>query len=155
MSAAQPVPRRLLASFTIASQEGGERLALRRVAKALPQRLLSGERQQRLQTAVAEATMNAIEHGNQGVARVPVHIEVFESPGEVVVSISDQGGAAAQASPEEPDLELKLAGQQTPRGWGLFLIRHMVDAMDITTEGHRHTVWLTMRTGAEEVKENS
>ena len=34
------------------------------------------------------------------------------------------------------------AGEQRPRGWGLFLIRNMVDAMDVTTEATRHTVWL-------------
>ncbi|MGH7611763.1 MAG: ATP-binding protein [Candidatus Dormibacteria bacterium] len=148
MTSAEAEPRRLLASFTIASRPGGERLALRRVSRALPGPSLSEERRERLQTAVAEATMNAIEHGNRGSARVPVRIEVFESPGEVVVAISDQGGGPAPAAPPEPDLELKLAGRQTPRGWGLFLIRHMVDEMDITTEGQRHTVWLTMRTAA-------
>ncbi len=148
MTAVQPEPRRLLASFTVASREGVERLALRRVSRALPPELLSGEQQERLQTAVAEATMNAIEHGNRGVARVPVQIQVFHSPGEVVVSISDQGGAPAEVKGPEPDLELKLIGEQPPRGWGLFLIRHMVDQMDVTTDGARHTVWLTMRTGA-------
>jgi hypothetical protein len=29
----------------------------------------------------------------------------------------------------------------------LFLIRNMVDAMNVTTDGQRHTIWLTMRTG--------
>ena len=48
---------------------------------------------------------------------------------------------------EEPDLVKKLDGAQSPRGWGLFLIRNMVDAMDVTTDGQRHTISLTMRTG--------
>jgi anti-sigma regulatory factor (Ser/Thr protein kinase) len=86
--------------------------------------------------------------------------------GDIVVTITDQGGApeaagsgggraTAEPSPgagreaEEPDIVRKLAGDQAPRGWGLFLIRHMVDAMDVTTEGTRHTVTLIMRAGAQ------
>jgi hypothetical protein len=46
---------------------------------------------------------------------------------------------------EEPDLGLKLDGEQRARGWGLFLIRNMVDAMQVRTDGPRHTIRLTMR----------
>ncbi len=48
---------------------------------------------------------------------------------------------------EEPDLGLKLDGEQRARGWGLFLIRNMVDAMQVRTDGPRHTIQLTMRGG--------
>src|ERR1051326_8501610 len=95
--------------------------------------------------------MNAIEHGNQNRAEVPVEVEVTQNGDEIIVAISDQGGAPEKAGEaeeaEEPDLLKKLDGGQSPRGWGLFLIRNMVDAMDITTNGQRHTIWLTMRTG--------
>jgi hypothetical protein len=47
-----------------------------------------------------------------------------------------------------PDLEAKLAGLQSPRGWGLFLIRNMVDAMDVSTDGDLHTVRLLMHTAS-------
>ena len=77
---------------------------------------------------------------------MPVDVEVTVADGDIVVTITDQGGAPGQDGPgAEPDLAAKLAGEQAPRGWGLFLIRHMVDAMDVTTEGTRHTVRLVMR----------
>jgi hypothetical protein len=41
-------------------------------------------------------------------------------------------------------LEAKLDGRQRPRGWGLFLIRHMVDAMEISSDGGLQTVTLTL-----------
>ncbi|MBK6434003.1 hypothetical protein [Candidatus Amarolinea dominans] len=47
-----------------------------------------------------------------------------------------------------PDLEAKLAGLQSPRGWGLFLIRSMVDDMRVTEDGVHHTVELIMNLGA-------
>ncbi len=151
---ARPAPGRphRLDAFTLASEPGNERLALERVAGTVKDLGLSEARLERLKTAVAEATMNAIEHGNGNRAEIPVEVEVTQDGDDIIVAISDQGGeahAAAQdaGDPEEPDLLKKLDGAQTPRGWGLFLIRNMVDAMNVTTDGQRHTIWLTMRTG--------
>lgn len=145
---ARPAPRRLDA-FELPSEPGNERLALARVAETVQGLGLSDARLEKLKTAVAEATMNAIEHGNGNRAEIPVEVEVTQNGDEIVVAISDRGGEAhAIGGPaEEPDLLMKLDGGQSPRGWGLFLIRNMVDAMDITTNGQRHTIWLTVRTG--------
>jgi anti-sigma regulatory factor (Ser/Thr protein kinase) len=145
---ARPAPRRL-DTFELPSKPGNERLALARVAETVQGLGLSDSRLEKLKTAVAEATMNAIEHGNGNRAEIPVEVEVTQNGDDIVVAISDQGGdATGQAGPaQEPDLLQKLEGVQSPRGWGLFLIRNMVDAMDITTNGQRHTIWLTMRTG--------
>ncbi|MGH3288282.1 MAG: ATP-binding protein, partial [Streptosporangiaceae bacterium] len=145
---ARSMPRRLDA-FTLASEPGNERLALARVAGTVQGLGLSEARLERLKTAVAEATMNAIEHGNGNRPEIPVEVEVTQNSDEIVVAISDQGGelAGKPGPAEEPDLLKKLDGGQSPRGWGLFLIRNMVDAMHITTDGQRHTIWLTMRTG--------
>jgi serine/threonine-protein kinase RsbW len=144
---ARPAPKRL-DTFTVPSQPGNERLALARVAGSVQGRGLSDARLERLKTAVAEATMNAIEHGNGNRPEIPVEVEVTLSGDDIIVAISDQGGEAhpADGDQEEPDLVKKLGGDQSPRGWGLFLIRNMVDEMDITTDGQRHTIWLTMRT---------
>jgi len=138
-----------LDKFTLPSQPGNERLALARVAEIVKDLGLSEARLEKLKTAVAEATMNAIEHGNSNRAEIPVEIEVTQTGAEIVVAITDQGGQAhpVPGHPEEPDLVKKLDGDQSPRGWGLFLIRNMVDAMDVTTNGQQHTIWLTMRTG--------
>ncbi len=147
----QVAPRQLDA-FTLASEPGNERLALARVAGTVKDLGLEGRRLERLKTAVAEATMNAIEHGNGNRPEIPVEVEVTQDGDQLIVAITDQGGRVAEAGagprpPEEPDLIRKLDGDQSPRGWGLFLIRNMVDAMEVTTDGQRHTIWLTMRTG--------
>jgi anti-sigma regulatory factor (Ser/Thr protein kinase) len=156
-STAPSLPRRI-AAFTVASEPGNERLARAMVADAVAGLGLTDARLERLKTAVAEATMNAIEHGNHNRAEIPVEVEVTQSGAEIVVAISDSGASDASdaevAPAEHPDLDLKLAGAQSPRGWGLFLIRNMVDVMRITTDGARHTVWLTMRTGTPAAKEN-
>jgi anti-sigma regulatory factor (Ser/Thr protein kinase) len=89
--------------------------------------------------------MNAIEHGNEAAAELPVAVEVLADPDVLRVRISDLGGDRPIEPAERPDLEAKLEGLQKPRGWGLFLIEHMTDGMDTWTEGERHTVELTFR----------
>jgi serine/threonine-protein kinase RsbW len=43
-----------------------------------------------------------------------------------------------------PDLEAKLKGARSPRGWGLFLIKNMVDEMHITSDAVHHTIELVV-----------
>ena len=64
---------------------------MNRVAEVVAERLPEA-RLEKLKTAVAEATMNGMEHGNQYDADKPVKIEVDESETAVRVRISDQGG---------------------------------------------------------------
>ena len=47
--------------------------------------------------------------------------------------------------PLSEDLEAKLAGLQTPRGWGLHLIRHMVDDLIVSDVDGQHVVELIIR----------
>ena len=79
--------------------------------------------------------------------RVALH---EQAPDAVTVAITDQGGQDAElaaSSPAVPDLDAKLAGLQSPRGWGLFLIKNMVDELHVHNDGPEHTVVLTMRLG--------
>ncbi len=135
---------RLVDEFTIPSEPGNERTALRLVATAVADLGLSPRRIDQLKTAVAEATMNAMEHGNHYRTELPVRIRVLSGPTSVVVQITDEGGAPAVLESETPDIEAKLAEQQTPRGWGLFLIKHLVDEMRVTSDERHHTVELVV-----------
>lgn len=135
---------RILADFTIPSEEGNERLAMQQVVAAISDFELAQPRVEKLKTAVAEATMNAIEHGNQFRADAPVEVRVLATAGSVIVQISDRGGALELAAAATPDLEAKLAGEQSPRGWGLFLIENMVDDLRVEAIGERRTVSLVL-----------
>jgi anti-sigma regulatory factor (Ser/Thr protein kinase) len=94
---------------------------------------------------VGEATMNAMEHGNEFGFDKPVWIRVLHSPDRLRVQIADCGDVAEPAEPETPDIEAKLEGRQKPRGWGLFLIEKMVDEVHVTSEGGRRTLELVLR----------
>ena len=134
---------RLLTEFSLPSELGNERQAVQPVVDAV-QTLISGKRLERLKTAVAEATMNAIEHGNESDPKLPVEIRVLADDERIMVQVSDQGGERPIADAEAPDLEAKLAGTQTPRGWGLFLIKNMVDDMRVSSDAKQHTIELIL-----------
>lgn len=137
---------RLIGEFTLPSQPGNERQAMARVAEMIRDFPLTPARVEKLKTAVAEATMNAIEHGNQNRAELPVDIRVLasDSPAALAVHITDHGGGQPVPEPNTPNLEAKLAGLQSPRGWGLFLIAKMVDEMNMASDAVHHTVELIM-----------
>ena len=140
------VPGDLLAEFQVPSAEGNERLAIERVSAAVASLGLAEARLKRLQTAVGEATMNAMEHGSGYSAEKPVTIRVLADDAAVRVRITDLGGSpAARGEAEVPDLEAKLAGLQRPRGWGLFLIEKMVDETRETSDERSHTLELAVR----------
>ena len=141
--------RRTLTEFTVPSEPGNERLAMAMVAEAVRELEIRGENLERLKTAVAEATMNAMEHGNHYRAEVPVLIEVSASDTQLSVRITDEGSGPPAFHAETPDLEAKLKGMQTPRGWGLFLIKSMVDEMSISGDDGHHTIELLVHLGAE------
>ena len=121
-----------------------------RVAAAVADLNLPADRLDRLKTAVSEAAMNAIEYGSQGRADVPFEVSVAVTAMDVVVRVTDRAlSGPVPTDPEAPDLERKLAGDQKPRGWGLFLIEQMVDDVKTTSNGGTHTVELVMnREGA-------
>ena len=144
MTAPRSGARRTLAELSVPSEPGNERRAMEEVAAAVGRLGLPGPTLERLKTAVAEATMNAMEHGNHYRAELPVIIEVAASDAELSVKITDEGSGPAAFDSETPDLEAKLEGVQTPRGWGLFLIKSMVDEMNVTGDEHHHTVELIL-----------
>jgi serine phosphatase RsbU (regulator of sigma subunit)/anti-sigma regulatory factor (Ser/Thr protein kinase) len=143
--AAQDAEWETLITFELPSEPGNEWIARQRVRAAIAPLHLAAWTFARLETAVAEAAMNAMEHGNNYRPEVPVAIKVEASADCIRVGITDQGAATPGIEPELPDLELKLAGRQTPRGWGLFLIKNMVDDLQVVDSAAGHTLRLIVR----------
>jgi anti-sigma regulatory factor (Ser/Thr protein kinase) len=133
-----------LAAFSWPSEPGNERVAMAQVAEAVAGLGLPPARVERLKTAVAEATMNAMEHAHHFRPELEVDFEVRASSEVVEVRITDLGGARPIPPAEVPDLDAKLAGRQSPRGWGLFLIEQMVDSMSVDTQGAARTLTLRL-----------
>ena len=142
MTAPSSGARRTLAELSIPSEPGNERRATEEVARAVSGLGLPKKNLQRLKTAVAEAALNSMEHGNHYRAELPVLIEVSASEAEISVKVTDEGSGPPAFHSETPDIEAKLEGEQSLRGWGLFLIRNLVDDVNVTGDEHHHTIEL-------------
>jgi serine/threonine-protein kinase RsbW len=86
---------------------------------------LAPERIEDLKTAVAEACMNAIEHGNNFERAVNVTVVMTITPDKLEVRVADVGRHPV------PD-PLPTPGGGEMRGWGMFFIQNLVDEMEIT-----------------------
>jgi serine phosphatase RsbU (regulator of sigma subunit)/anti-sigma regulatory factor (Ser/Thr protein kinase) len=144
------------ADFNETSKPGNERQVIQRVEASLRDVNLTSEQMERLKTAVGEAAMNAMEHGNQYNPDLPVSVRVVASESAVTVTIIDQGSQHTFPKPETPDIEAKLAGLQSSRGWGLFLIKNMVDEMIVSgDENHNKVELIVYLEGAKDARKNA
>jgi len=122
-------PRNIV-KLSIPSVLGYERIALATV-EAMAQRMgFTPEKVDALKTAVSEACLNAIEHGNKQDASLNVLVTFIPTDSDLQIEVLDQGKGLVE-EPKRPRIEDKIAGKDHSRGWGLFLIEHFVDEMVI------------------------
>jgi serine/threonine-protein kinase RsbW len=104
---------------------GFEKLAIDFAASVARMMKFPAERVEDLKTAVAEACINAIEHGNKLDAATKVGITLTIDDAKLQVDVHDEGLGIQGLVP--PDIDKKIEGKQTPRGWGVFLIEQLID----------------------------
>jgi len=114
---------------------GFEKVAMDFVASAAKNMGFTGERIEDLKTAVSEACLNAIEHGNKMDASMKVGIVLKPEEMKLQVTVQDEGNGIGQV--KTPRIEDKIEGRSDSRGWGIFLIRNLVDEVkfESTSEG--------------------
>jgi serine/threonine-protein kinase RsbW len=112
----------------IPSEFGYEKMVMKLASAVAQQMGFAPGRVEDLQTAVSEACLNAIEHGNQldPSARVGVVFTVLDDRLRIDVKDEGRGGPPPDQLPE-PDIQRKIAGQEEPRRLGLHIIRQLVD----------------------------
>src|SRR5512136_3119932 len=104
----------------IPSELGYEKVAMEAAAAAAKRMGFSPDRIQDLKTAVSEACINAIEHGNQADASTKVIVVLTVEPERLQVNVADEGRQPFPAKIPEP------GRPEDHRGWGMFLIRHLM-----------------------------
>lgn len=99
-----------------------------------------------LKTAVSEACLNAIEHGNKGRPDARVVITLNFDGNTFTVSVQDEGEGLSEP-PLDPDIEKKIARLETPRGLGLFLMKNLMDKVEFNRKpnGGGHLVRMILR----------
>jgi serine/threonine-protein kinase RsbW len=109
------------------NQLGYEKVAMDTVATVAGRMGFGHERICNLRTAIAEAVTNAIEHGNRGIKNALVHIQITPRADSLTITVRDEGGSRLNRElvRHEPDLRRAMDGSE--EGWGLWLIRQLVD----------------------------
>ena len=119
----------------IPSVHGSEKLAMDFAADVARRMNFPKDRVEDLKTAVAEACMNAIEHGNKLDASTRVGVRLIVGKDRLQVSVEDNGAGVGKVA--RPDLESRMQGRVDPRGWGIYLIENLMDEVtfESTAEG--------------------
>jgi serine/threonine-protein kinase RsbW len=111
---------------------GYEKVAMSTAASVAKLMGFPEDRIEDLKTAVAEACINAIEHGNRLNEKLSVGVVLRADNDELEVKVLDDG-RGIKAQPVKPDIDRKMHGDEDPRGMGMFLIQALVDEAEWVT----------------------
>ena len=90
---------------------------------------MSPEKIEDLKTAVSEACMNAIEHGNMNIESAKVYIKLSDKGDGLEIIVQDEG-KGLKKMPRDPSIERKLREWEPARGFGVFLIKQLSDEVE-------------------------
>jgi anti-sigma regulatory factor (Ser/Thr protein kinase) len=104
-----------------------------------------------LKTIVAEASINAMLHGNKGRLDAKVVVSMSCKNDTICVSVADEG-TGIEKQPPAPDIGRIIENNEAICGFGLFLIRQLADKVDFTKisdDGHVIHMALNMKAQAD------
>ena len=117
------------ATIILTSELGYERIAMACSACFARMMGFPDERIEDLKTMVAEAAINAIEHGNQGRPEAKVTFTMSFENDTLHVEVFDEGDGIKSALPK-PDIERIVQRLDPPAGFGTFLIENLADQVE-------------------------
>jgi serine/threonine-protein kinase RsbW len=102
---------------------------------------MSPDRIDEVRMAVVEACINALEHSRAADREVFVTFEVLgdKEPEKLRITVRDSGVGFSPEELTEPTIEEKLKSQRK-RGWGLKIIRGLMDEVEIHSGSEGTTI---------------
>jgi serine/threonine-protein kinase RsbW len=119
----------------VPSRMGYEKVAMGTAASVAKLMGFPDARIEDLKTAIAEACINAIEHGNHLNENLCVGVTLSSHDNSLEVKVLDDGGGISKVPPK-PDIDRKMHGEEDPRGMGMFLIQSLVDEAEWVKAGN-------------------
>jgi serine/threonine-protein kinase RsbW len=108
------------------SRLGYEKVAMNTAASVARLMGFGDDRVEDLKTAVAEACINAMEHGNRLDETLTVGVILSMDEDSLEVKVTDTG-EGPKVTTSAPDIDKKMHGEEDARGMGMFLIQALVD----------------------------
>ena len=112
---------------------GHERIAMASLASFAKMHGFSLARIEDLKTVVAEAAINAMQHGNKGRPDAVVSIVFHYGDDAIHIRVADQGNGIKEVLPQ-PDIERIVKEIDPPVGFGIYLIRQLADEVEFNTD---------------------
>jgi serine/threonine-protein kinase RsbW len=123
---------------SLPSRLGYERIAMDCSASFAKMAGFAPERIEDLKTAVAEACLNAIEHGNRDHPDTRVLVTMNFKDDRFSVSVKDNGDGMPPP-PKDKAVMQSIEKLEPPKGLGTYLIKQLVDEVEfnnMTKDGH-------------------
>jgi serine/threonine-protein kinase RsbW len=117
------------------SRLGFEKVAMSTAASLASLMGFEPDRIEDLKTAISEACINAMEHGNHFNNLLLVFLTFTMEGDTLEVRVRDCGSGVKDGNPHVPDMERKLRGEEEARGMGMFLIKSLVDEAEWVSNG--------------------
>lgn len=113
----------------IPCESGMEKLAMNLARDCARRMGFSDSRVEDVRTAVSEACINAMEHGNRNDTATMVYVAMTMSDDRLAIDVADEGrGGRPQGEVSAPDLAAQIDGLEPLGGMGLFVIQALVDS---------------------------
>ena len=120
----------------IPNELGYEKVAMASVSTAARKADFPEDKIENMKTALAEACTNAMEHGNEFDQQTHVKILLTIMPTHIQLKVIDDGH---QPIPQHiPDRTQRADF----RGMGLFLIRSLMDKVEVRSQPGRNEIWM-------------
>jgi serine/threonine-protein kinase RsbW len=116
--------------ISLPNQVGYERIAMASAESYATMIGLAPERIEDLKTIVAEAAINAMQHGNKERPDARVTVSMMFKDNTIQVTVMDQGEGFNEFLPD-PNIERIVNEEDPPVGFGTFLIRQLADQVEI------------------------
>ena len=98
----------------------------------------------RVSMALIEACINAFEHGKGKEEDNNIHIRFILRPDALVIEIKDKGFGFDVSKVEMPEIAKKIHSNRK-RGWGLQLMRELMDEVTIDSDDKGTTITMTKK----------
>jgi|TARA_Y100000992_G_C20935228_1_gene336357 anti-sigma regulatory factor (Ser/Thr protein kinase) len=98
---------------------------------------LSEEKAGEISMAIIEACINAFEHSN---SKEEIFIHFIISEDNLTVKVIDQGVGFDATQVAIPDIDNKLNTTERKRGWGIMLIKELMDYVHFTSDSSGTTL---------------
>ena len=103
---------------------------------------LSEEASGEISMALIEATINAFEHSE---SQKDIFINFTISDDELTIKVIDKGKGFDSEGIQIPDIDSKLKKQERKRGWGVMLIKELMDSVDYESGNDGTTLTMTKK----------